>query len=326
MLNVLFKNAVDKTEFFIKSSKLIHDNTYDYSSTKYVPGKKVKIGCTKHGVFEQAPSKHLNGSGCNSCGNESIGNKLRGNEEEVIQKFKIVHSDLYDYSLVNYSNSHENVSIVCKIHGVFEQSPGSHLGGSGCPTCAGKNITMKDTLEVFREIHGDKYDYQLVEYKNTTKPIKIICPTHGIFTQKPIAHKRGGGCPKCSNNIQFTTEQIIQQFRKIHSSKYDYSQVNYINSKTKLKIICPEHGIFMQSASVHKRPAGCPTCGIGWNTKRVINFVNDIRNEDILNMDPVELNMLIAQGKLPKEFEELVFTLEGTKENSLKTSKRKVRY
>ena len=187
-----------------------------------------------------------------------------------------------------------------------------------------KKITMKDTLEAFREIHGDKYDYQLVEYKNTTKPIKIICPTHGIFTQKPIAHKRGGGCPKCSNNIQFTTEQIIQQFIKIHSSKYDYSQVNYINSKTKLKIICPEHGIFMQSASVHKRPAGCPTCGIGWNTKRVINFVNDIRNEDILNMDPVELNMLIAQGKLPKEFEELVFTLEGTKENSLKTLKEKL--
>ena len=320
----VIQNAIDKTDFFIKSSKLIHGDIYDYSLTKYVSGNKVKIVCTKHGVFEQAPSKHLNGSGCNSCGNESIGNKLRTTVEEVIQKFKIIHRDKYDYSLVNYSNSKENISIICKIHGVFEQSPESHLSGSGCPTCAGKKITMKDTLEAFREIHGDKYDYQLVEYKNTTKPIKIICPTHGIFTQKPIAHKRGGGCPKCSNNIQFTTEQIIQQFIKIHSSKYDYSQVNYINSKTKLKIICPEHGIFMQSASVHKRPAGCPTCGIGWNTKRVINFVNDIRNEDILNMDPVELNMLIAQGKLPKEFEELVFTLEGTKENSLKTLKEKL--
>jgi len=195
----VIQNAVDKTEFFIKSSKLIHDNTYDYSLTKYAPGKKVKIICAKHGVFEQQPSKHLNGSGCNSCGNESIGNKLRTSVEEVIRKFKIVHSDLYDYSLVNYSNSHENVSIVCKIHGVFEQSPGSHLSGSGFPTC-----------------------------------------------------------------------------------------------------------------------------NRGWSTQSVISFVNDIKNEDILNMDPVELNMLIAQGKLPKEFEELVFTLEGTKENSLKTLKEKL--
>ena len=195
----VIQNAIDKTDFFIKSSKLIHGDIYDYSSTKYVPGKKVKIGCAKHGVFEQAPSKHLNGSGCNSCGNESIGNKLRSTDEEVIQKFKIIHSDLYDYSLVKYSNTHENVSIVCKIHGVFEQSPGSHLSGSGCPTC-----------------------------------------------------------------------------------------------------------------------------NRGWSTKSVVNFVNDIQNEDILNMDPVELNMLIAQGKLPKEFEELVFTLEGTKENSLKTLKEKL--
>ena len=317
----VIQNAIDKTDFFIKSSKLIHGDIYDYSITKYVPGKKVKIGCAKHGVFEQAPSKHLNGSGCNSCGNESIGKKLRTTVDEIIQKFKIIHGNKYDYSLVNYSNSKENISIICKIHGVFEQSPGSHLSGSGCPTCAGKNITLKDTLEAFRETHGDKYDYQLVEYKNTTKPIKIICPEHGIFTQTPIAHKRGSGCPRCSNNIQFTTEEVISQFKEIHGSKYDYSHVNYINSKTKLKIICPEHGVFMQSASVHKRPAGCPTCGIGWNEQRILQYINDIRNEDILNMDPVELNMLIAQGKLPKEFEELVFTLEGTKENSLKTLK-----
>ena len=134
----VIQNAIDKTDFFIKSSKLIHGDIYDYSLTKYVSGNKVKIVCTKHGVFEQAPSKHLNGSGCNSCGNESIGNKLRTTVEEVIQKFKIIHRDKYDYSLVNYSNSKENISIICKIHGVFEQSPESHLSGSGCPTCAGK--------------------------------------------------------------------------------------------------------------------------------------------------------------------------------------------
>lgn len=320
----VIQNAIDKTDFFIKSAKLIHGDLYDYSLIKYIPGEKLKIVCSKHGVFQQSPSKHLNGSGCNLCGNASIGNKLRTPLNELIDKFKQIHGDKYEYSLVDYETSKLNINIICKIHGVFEQSPGSHLSGSGCPVCAGKKIDIEDVLEAFKEMHGDKYDYQLVEYKNTTEPIKIICPIHGVFTQKPIAHKQGRGCPSCANNIQYTTEEVIQQFREIHYSKYDYSQVNYVNSKTKLKIICPEHGLFMQSASVHKRPAGCPTCGIGWNAQRVINFINDIRNEDVLNMDPVELNMLIAQGKLPKEFEELVFTLEGTKENSLKTLKEKL--
>ena len=105
-----------------------------------------------------------------------------------------------------------------------------------------------------------------------------------------------------------------------------YTLVEYKSTHKKVKIICKEHGVFEQTPSAHKSGRGCYVCNVGWSSQKVISFINDIRNEDILKMDPVELNMLIAQGKLPKEFEELVFTLEGTKENSLKDPKRKVRY
>ena len=104
-----------------------------------------------------------------------------------------------------------------------------------------------------------------------------------------------------------------------------YDKVKYKSIHDKIIIDCIQHGEFIQTPAAHyHQKQGCPTCGIGWNTERIISFITDIRNEDVLEMDPVELNMLITQGKIPKEFEDLVFTNGGTSENSLKTLKDKL--
>lgn len=185
--------------------------------------------------------------------------------EEFIERAKKVHGDKYDYSLVEYKNSKTKVKIICPICGVFEQIPTDHLNGCGCPKCLGKNKTTEDFIKQVKKIHGDKYDYSLAEYVNSNTKVKIICPVHGVFEQRPYDHFKGHGCPECKNDstgnrLRKTTEDFIENAKKVHGNKYDYSLVDYKNRKTKVKIICPVHGVFEQNPYSHLHGTGCPIC------------------------------------------------------------------
>lgn len=134
---------------------------------------------------------------------------------------------------------------------------------------------MKSNTEEFiqkaREIHGDKYDYSKVNYINNKTKVCIICPEHGEFWQKPNNHLHGNGCKKCSyetpRHKRKTTEEFIKNANKIHNNFYDYSQVNYINNKTPVCIVChnkdkygKEHGEFWQRPDNHLHGQVCPKC------------------------------------------------------------------
>ena len=124
--------------------------------------------------------------------------------EEFIKKANIIHDDTYNYSLVEYVGSFENVKIICKKHGEFEQSPDNHLRRRGCPKCGVEKRILKTNSNIFefiqkaKNIHGDKYDYSFAIYKNNYTKIKIICPYHGVFEQTPNHHLRGQTCKMCS--------------------------------------------------------------------------------------------------------------------------------
>lgn len=192
--------------------------------------------------------------------------------EEVIEQFKAVHGDKYDYSLVNSAGSHDKVKIICPKHDyIFEQKVYAHLQGRGCIKCKYENQSnnIKSNLEEFimkaRAIHGDKYDYSKAVYTKAANKITIGCPKHGDFEQSIILHLNGSGCPKCSyeqraKKSSKTQYQIIEEFKKVHGDTYDYSEVKYVNNSTKVKIICKKHGSFWQSPISHKK-AGCPKCG-----------------------------------------------------------------
>ena len=57
-------------------------------------------------------------------------------------------------------------------------------------------------IEKSKKIHGDRYDYSLVEYVNNSTKVKIICHTHGVFEQIPAKHTRGSNCPSCVINMR----------------------------------------------------------------------------------------------------------------------------
>ena len=199
-----------------------------------------------------------------------MGKKLT--EKDFIAKARVVHGDKYDYSKVEYINTTTKVCIICPEHGEFWQVPSSHLCGIGCPLCGIKkaSLTRKASNDKFiekaKKIHGDKYDYSKVKYENSHKKVCIICPEHGEFWQVPYGHLNGYGCNKCGcettkKKTSYNAKDFIKEAKKIHGDKYDYSKVDYMNNRTKVCIICPEHGEFWQSPYNHKTGQGCPICG-----------------------------------------------------------------
>ena len=128
---------LSNTQEFIKKATIVHNNTYSYEFSKYInKTEKIEITCFVHGNFQQIPSDHLNGSGCKYCASKSRRLKLSTTTDEFIKQSIKFHADKYDYSKVNYINGKNKVTIVCPIHGEFEQSPYHHVKGAGCPSCA----------------------------------------------------------------------------------------------------------------------------------------------------------------------------------------------
>lgn len=124
-------------------------------------------------------------------------------QEEIISRFKKVHGDRYDYSLVEYENYKKKVKIICKIHNVFEQSPYKHYMGNNCPLCVGnKRLDLCDFIERSNKKHNNIYDYSFTIYKNMHTAVFIKCNIHGLFSKTPSSHLKGQGCPKCSNELK----------------------------------------------------------------------------------------------------------------------------
>lgn len=270
----------------IKRAKEIHGNKYDYSLVNYKNNyTKVKIICPIHGVFEQTSNSHLSGHGCPKC------NKFTHDDDVKLKNFivkaRLVHNNKYDYSLVDYKNHKTKVKIICPDHGVFWQEPKHHISGHGCQLCAYKKSSLKQSmgldgfLQKARSIHGNRYDYSKVNYKNNNAKIIIICFKHGEFSQLPLVHLRGQNCPKCGRestvkaNIS-NTRDFIQKSHNIHGAKYDYNKVTYFNSRKNVTIVCPTHGSFSQSPITHLRGSGCRKCNGEWDRDIFVNKSNKV--------------------------------------------------
>lgn len=198
----------------------------------------------------------------------------RRTTKEFIKESIDVHGSFYDYSLVVFKNTSTKVKIICPIHGMFEQVAYSHLIGCKCKkcSCVAQHIKQRHSITGFiqkaKEVHGDKYNYSLVNYENNSTKIKINCTHHGTFLQTPHSHLSGSGCPKCGSILagekcKLLQEEFIKRSNDAHKNIYDYSLVEYVKNNRKVKIICPTHGEFFQTPSSHMTGIGCSKCGHG---------------------------------------------------------------
>ncbi len=184
--------------------------------------------------------------------------------DDFIERATKIHKNTYDYSKVNYTKAITPVKIKCRIHGVFEQSPNAHLSGKGCRECGKKRMSDKNRTSVneflskAKQKHGNKYNYDCIQYINNRTHIKIYCNTCcDHFYQSPLNHLRYG-CSKCnqpmskgeqkindyltSQNIVFLQEHIFDDCKHIRHLPFDF----YIPSLN----ICIEYDGRMHSEAI----------------------------------------------------------------------------
>ena len=196
-------------------------------------------------------------------------------QEEVVNRLINKRgTENFDYSKVVYINRRTPIELFCKKHNkTFSAYTESFIDFRkiGCEECSLENerkkkgYTNEQIIKMFKEKHGDVYDYSKVNYVNIDTKISIFCKKHGYFMQTSYEHLygnngKGSNCPKCSHG-QKTQEEFIAEAKKIFP-KYDYSKVNYIDGSKEISIRCQKHGWFNIKPCRIYLKQGCRECGI----------------------------------------------------------------
>ena len=248
-------------DLFVAEAKKRHGNKFNYDKTEPKGAcSKVIVNCPVHGDYEVTANRHLLYD-CYECNP-----RKKKDLKTFLECAREKHGSKYDYSLVDYKRSDKKVKIVCEKHGIFEQKPSSHLE-YGCAKCGhDKKLGNTETfIDKAVKLHGDRYDYSLVDYTGAKEYVKIVCKVHGDFEQEARVHLMGCHCQKCANemlsdSIKHTLNSFIERSKQHHGDRYDYSLVEYKHSCTPVKIICSVHGIFKQKPKEHMDGNGCTKC------------------------------------------------------------------
>lgn len=253
-------------EFIVEANKRF-DNKYDYSKAVWKGfQKKIEIICPEHGSFFQTPMSHLKTQGCPKCSGKYM------DKDYFIQKAALIHNNKYDYSKVDYKGNNRKVCIICPSHGEFWQTPNSHLFGHGCLKCVGLFMDTDYFKDKASRIHNNKYDYSLVDYKKGNEKVKIICPIHGIFEQKPAYHLMGNGCPVCSeSHMEKNVRRILEQNHIRYERQKTFEWLT-LKGKLFLDFFIPEYGVAIE-------------CQGGQHFKSVRHFGGDIIYERTIMRD-----------------------------------------
>lgn len=242
-------------EFIIKSNKT-HNNKYNYSKSKYTSAKhKVIIICKIHGEFFQEASYHMNNKGgCPQCSLEVRNNKFKSNTKEFIQKAKRVHGNLYDYSEVKYIKSQIKVKIICKVHGIFEQTPNNHLRERGCNLCRFDKSTSKAESDLIQYL--ESFNYEVIpSYRPDWllgKELDLYLPKFNLAIEYNggAYHHSTKGLNEFFNNTYVETDYHLNKYNLCKDKNIDLIHIfefenlenwknvlmNYLNNKNNFQI------------------------------------------------------------------------------------------
>jgi DNA polymerase III, epsilon subunit and related 3''-5'' exonucleases len=118
-------------------------------------------------------------------------------------------------------------------------------------------VTTESFIAEAKEIYGDRYDYNKVDYKNRDNRVTVVCPIHGDFQVYAREHLDGKGCPKCEKG-----EKFIAKLKEKFGDKFGLEEFVYDSSTSPVTLICPVHGTFSRLPhQILNAPLGCPECG-----------------------------------------------------------------
>lgn len=222
--------------------------------------------------------------------------------EDFIERSKKIHGDRYDYSLANYVNAKTKTTIICRTHGPWDVIPYSHYhSGSGCPLCCREVRDTESFIEKATKVHRGFYNYDLVNYQNSTIPVEIGCPNGHTFKQSPNSHLSGKGCLKCKGRRLIDKDEFVKRSKSVHGELYNYDKFVYVDALTKGIIICNTcaHEFEQNPAKHYNTKHGCPKCaptraGRGRTSKVLENKYRHIKQPEDYKIVP------LTQGKFAK--------------------------
>ena len=263
----------NKQQSWISLAIQLHGNKYDYSKVEFINSKTpVTVICKIHGAWQCQPSLHTGKNkarGCPICGGSQ-----KKTTEQFIQEATFKHDGAYDYSETAYLNSHTNVKIICPLHGLFNQSPTSHLSGRGCPDCSKLNSLVKERENSLvsikkRLLVKTSGSVQIVAETFTKINAKatFVCDKHGEFTRiVNTALYNPNTCRHCfkeSDSTNILEQQEVElKINKKLTKGITYEPFKYIGSKTtSIKFNCAAHGQWsVLYGAVVRNGVNCPKC------------------------------------------------------------------
>lgn len=216
---------------FDRRAKLKFGERFTYSGYSTL-NTSFEVICSTHGTFITTPQRLLRSKhGCSKCHKSIKGESLMLTSDVLLDRFRDKFGDIYNYSKSQFKSITDKVTIICKQHGEFSQTPADHLKSvHGCPKCAREDITKNQRLSTEEfisrciNIHGDEYDYSVTEYVSLRDKVKIICKTHGVVTVDTNGHMNGARCRKCADS----------EIKTYNFRKSGYKEI--CNNKTSLYI------------------------------------------------------------------------------------------
>ena len=248
-------------------------------------------------IYKQIIRKHLMGR----CPEK---NTPRKTTNQFIKEAKKIWGDKYDYAQTKYEGALKPVKIIYNGF-IFEQRASSHLNGLAVEL----NYTKEYFIKLAKDKWGDKYDYSLVEYKNSKTKVKIIHEDK-IYEQSPSDHLTSAP-ENIIYAIKSNTDDFIRKANEVHNNKYDYSKVNYTISSEKVIITCFEHGDFNQEANSHLQGVGCHSCQESKGERKIsifldkndINYIREYKFEDCINILPLKFDFYLPEYNICIEYD-----------------------
>ena len=176
--------------------------------------------------------------------------------ENIIIDFKNIHGDKYVYDKFKYYGSKCKSTILCKIHGEFNQCASKHLSGQGCKLC-NTRYSLEEIKEKLHKIHGDSYEFIFNEYLDSRSYATVIC-RHGERKMKVSQLLDGQGCIHCKGK-KWDENDLREKLISIHNNKFLYKE-GFIINKDIISIYCKIHGDTIIRKDRHLLGQTCRKC------------------------------------------------------------------
>lgn len=238
-------NKMKTLEEFVQEANIIHSNKYDYSLITEYRGREYKefIICPQHGKFEQLIKNHIsNKAGCPHCSN----NKSK-TTQTFIEKAQRIHGNRYDYSKVEYTKKGVHVTIICRKHGEFQQTPNNHYNSViGCNACKLESTESGPVKDIALLLRNHQYvkEKKFPDCKNKRElpfdfyieDLNLLIEYDGIQHYKPIEFWGGdSGFEMCQKNDAIKTNYCLENNINLLRIRYDEDHTSVLKEYFKNK-------------------------------------------------------------------------------------------